>query len=157
MKTKLLCAMMLTALPSIAIGDGFEIEPTPNPPDAMTSRIYGIEVISPNDIWGVGLWRTSDFREYSLTMHNDGVQWSIVPSPSPLSPSGKPFVALDDVDAIASDDVYAVGNYSVYNVSSRDTFMLHWDGSSWEHIVTPGQSSFGARVCVRGRGWHRRK
>jgi hypothetical protein len=147
-KSKLLCVILLITLPSIAFGDTFEIEAAPNPPDATTSRIYGIEVIAPNDIWGVGLWRTSDFREYSLTMHYDGIQWSIIPSPSPLSPNGKPAVALDDVDAIASDDVYAVGSYAVYNVSSRDTFMLHWDGSSWEHIVTPGQSAFGAQGFV---------
>ncbi len=149
MKSSLLFILLIFAISGVASGDTFEIESTPNPAGSTATRIYGIKVIAPNDIWGVGMWRGSDFSEHSLTLHYDGVQWSIIPSPSPLSANGKPIVALDDVDAVATNNVYAVGRYSKYSqVSSPDTFMIHWDGNTWEHIVTPGQSSFGAQGFV---------
>lgn len=65
-----------------------------------------------------------------------GVQWSVVPSPSPGTVSDE----LADVDASSLSDVWAVGA----TVSNREDgareirpLTVHWDGSAWTAVPNP--------------------
>ncbi|MEO5951890.1 MAG: hypothetical protein ABIQ44_05400, partial [Chloroflexia bacterium] len=84
------------------------------------NMLYGIDVISPTDIWAVG---TGIGR--SLTMHWDGLTWNIVESPN----IGTFTNVLYSVSALASNDVWAVGEYS--NNESKHLLSMHWDGAQW--------------------------
>jgi hypothetical protein len=88
--------------------------------------LTGVAVIADDDAWAVGYAYTVNQSE-TLTLHWDGVQWTIVPSPSPTTQS-----LLLGVGASASDDVWAVGSA----VSPSSILIEHWDGSQW--TVVPG-------------------
>src|SRR5262245_52814 len=65
--------------------------------------LTGVAVIADDDAWAVGYAYTVNQFE-TLTLHWDGVHWTIVPSPSPTTQS-----LLLGMSASASDDVWAVG------------------------------------------------
>ena len=88
--------------------------------------LTGVAVIADDDAWAVGYAYTVNQAE-TLTLHWDGVRWTIVPSPSPTTQS-----LLLGVSASASDDVWAVG----FAVSPPSILIEHWDGSRW--TVVPG-------------------
>ncbi len=124
---------------------GFQPEPVPEPSEAEVVRLHDIVVVAPDDIWAVGFAVDLDAAEsLTVAMHYDGTAWSIMPSPSPENALGKREAILEDVDAVAPDLVYAAGSYTNQSVNSPDTLVLKWDGQSWTHLESPGQSGFGA-------------
>ncbi|HKP04191.1 MAG TPA: hypothetical protein VJU77_12630 [Chthoniobacterales bacterium] len=107
----------------------------PSPNVAGSSCILNaISVVALNDIWAVGYSIDSNFNNQSLTMHWDGANWQIVPSPSVGDD------ILYAVDAIASNDIWATGRTRVGYSSSR-TLTLHWDGSNWMVVASPNDST----------------
>ncbi len=100
-------------------------------------RLTDIVAISPDDIWAVGYAWTSQVRT-TVTAHYDGNAWTILPSPSPGSSAG-----LNAVAAVAADDVWAAGDYVPSGASANDSLVLHWDGTSWTVVPSPGVSQFG--------------
>jgi hypothetical protein len=96
--------------------------------------LNAISVVAANDSWAVGYSTDSNFNNQSLTMHWDGVTWSIVPSPSVGND------ILYAVDAIASNDVWAIGRTKVGYSSSR-TLTLHWNGSAWMVVPSPNDGT----------------
>ena len=93
--------------------------------------------------WAVGYQQTID-ELLTLVMRLDGDEWVQVSSPSPENVLGQAESTLFDIDGREGDDIWAVGGYTNQVANSNDTLALHWDGSSWEHVITPGQSGFGA-------------
>jgi len=76
------------------------------------NTLRGVAVISADDIWAVGY--ITEYGSYKmLTMHWDGVQWTVIPTGLP----GRLFAVM----ALASDNVWAVGSERI----------LHWDGLAW--------------------------
>src|SRR5207244_691981 len=75
----------------------------------------------------------------TLTMHWDGTQWSIVPSPNANSRTNY----LNRVSAVASNDVWAVGYYiAVVGGGGYDrTLAEHWDGNQWSIVPSPNVST----------------
>jgi len=113
-------------------GTAWATVPSPNPdPHSFLTAVGGT---GPNDVWAVGVssgsivsggeWRT-------LTMHWDGVRWTIVPSPNPLQVS-----QLFGVVALAPDDVWAVGSVFQDGHGPRP-HVMHWDGTAWNLAETP--------------------
>jgi len=96
--------------------------------------LNAISVVAANDIWAVGYSIDSGFNDRSLTMHWDGLTWSIVPSPSVGND------ILYAVDAVASNDVWAIGGTRV-GYSSSHTLTLHWDGLNWTVVPSPNDST----------------
>ena len=76
------------------------------------SEFYGIRALAANDIWAVGYTYHDGFTS-TLTMHWDGTQWNVVPSPS-FGPSGSKLYAAAPVSA---NDVWAVGTNVFDNIS----------------------------------------
>jgi hypothetical protein len=97
-----------------------------------------VAVISPTDVWAVGYYDAIGSPAQTLTLHWNGVQWSVMPSPNVGSGDN----VLSSVVAISSNDVWAVGNYQVGNNSH--TLTIHWDGTAWSVVPTPaiGANSF---------------
>jgi N-acetylneuraminic acid mutarotase len=128
-------------------GTQWSVVPSPN--IAQTSnRLGGISGVAANDIWAVGSY--SVFVPYetfrTLTLHWDGTQWSIVPSPNASNTS-----PLYDVSAISANDVWAVGDYG----GPTWTLTMHWDGSAWNIVPSPNantQSNVLSRVVAISPG-----
>lgn len=117
-------------------GTTWSIVPSPN--IGTGSMLTDVEAVAPNDVWAVGYYYeepTSGSR--TLTLHWDGVQWSIVPSPNGTTTRSN---TLSSISALASDDIWAVGDYM-----GTDTEVLieHWDGTQWSIVpaASPGAGS----------------
>ena len=128
-----------TALVTHWDGTQWTIVPTPPSPFQARLTLYGISAISPTDIWAVGEQVPSSeggeapLAYQPLSMHWDGIQWTIVPVPQ--EPGG---LLLNDVVALASNDVWAVGA----NDGFHATRAFHWDGSAWSLVPTPNGGQF---------------
>jgi hypothetical protein len=88
--------------------------------------------LSKNDVWvvGSGPGDKQPLRIY----HLDGVSWYTLPGPVL---HGETVHALA---AISKNDVWAVGNYEPLGNNDGapfKTFIMHWDGSTWQRIDSP--------------------
>jgi hypothetical protein len=110
-------------------------------PDPMPSQnlgtgdnaLFGIDVVSPTDIWAVGYYRpTPSSPRRTLFEHStDGFTWSVVPSPN----SGMGDNTLLSMSATSSSDFWAVG-YTGSTTTGR-LLLEHWTSGTWT-VVTPG-------------------
>lgn len=92
------------------------------------SELHAISVVSPTDAWAVGVVGISQDRGASpLVERWDGTSWSLVDLPDI---SG---AELYGVVEVAPDDVWMVGTFN----STRESLVLHWDGSSVARVATP--------------------
>ncbi len=82
--------------------DGTQWSAIANPAMATSSALFGVEALSPNDIWAVG--GISGSSGSYLTMHWNGVAWNIAPSPSA---SGGQY--LTSISALSTGDIWATG------------------------------------------------
>lgn len=113
--------------PLIEHWDGAQWSITPHPETEIgTIELRSVSVRAPNDVWAVGTKAINNVetRYESVTMHWDGAQWSIVPSPQ----SGGDYDHLEDVDALAANAVWAVGS------SNSGSLILFWNGSQWQVV-----------------------
>jgi hypothetical protein len=115
-------------------------------PDYANEANYltGAVAISANDVWAVGSWSwdkacsTTMWGCNTLTMHWDGEQWSIVPSPN--APNSR-WNHLHSISAISAGDIWAVGQYGGDSTLNQ-TLTLHWTCDSpgqcqWRYIDSP--------------------
>jgi hypothetical protein len=107
--------------------------PSPSP-GTLGNQLVDVAAISPNDIWAVGTYFGGERARSTLTLHWDGNQWSVIPSPNYSSGDND----LQSVVAIASDDVWAVGFYDI--PSAYATLTLRWDGFRWTQVPSPNPS-----------------
>lgn len=97
-----------------------------------SNHLYSMAALSPGDIWAVGashqgtdLWRT-------LSLHWDGKEWSIVPTPSPGALN-----SLNAISVVSSDEVWAVGDTTVNALTgSSQLLVTRWDGKRWQRVET---------------------
>lgn len=103
------------------------------PMESIRGLLYSVTAISPTDVWAVGDYSPDGQRNNSLTLHWNGTSWTQVPSPNYT-------VALNTylvgVSAKASNDVWAVGYYYYTTGVNANTFLIHWDGTSWTPVPT---------------------
>jgi len=93
------------------------------------NTLNDVAVVSASDVWAVGTYLTSTSIQRSLSLHWNGSNWSIVPSP----PIGSGDNVLYSVDALAANDVWAVGGYRGSSSGTR-VLTQHWDGTQWTVI-----------------------
>src|SRR5687768_2414901 len=115
-------------------GSSWEIVSSPNVA-SRTNELNSVTVISPNDIWAVGISRNVGGNYEGLTLHWDGSGWSAVSTPT--GPAGSELFA---VDGVSSNDVWATGIY-YDGLGGTQRHFLHWTGSSWGVVQSPGGSS----------------
>lgn len=171
-----LSLLTLTASSGLAqsVPCGGEIEQTILGVDPDVERIYAQRVrVIDGQAWAVG-WENTTSGSFNITYRLVDGQWTVVPSPSVEDAVGEYRNNLYDLDGSSADNIWAVGRHTGLT-SASDTLALRWDGSSWEHVPTPGESMFGlqgflfegvyvpdedaawfvghAASCVRGEGY----
>jgi hypothetical protein len=114
-------------------GSNWSRVPSPNPFKGE-HFLYGAAAISSDDVWAVGFSIPSGSETgQTTTMHWDGSQWSVVPSPH----LGNEDV-LFGVSALSSNDVWAAGEYFTFTGGQgQHTLTMHWDGSQWSVAPSP--------------------
>jgi hypothetical protein len=104
----------------------------------MTESGYltAVSALAPDDVWAVGHTFTGEGAQ-TLTMHWDGAQWSVVPSPNSSEYQFQDY--LTGVTAVSANDVWAVGydRAPSQNYYYLETLILHWDGTSWQVVDSP--------------------
>src|SRR3954447_3327870 len=106
------------------------------------SELDGVAGLGPNDVWAVGSFGNGTVTQ-TLTMHWDGSQWSIVPSPNVGANSMLVAVAAP-VGLQASNGVWAMGYSGVAGASQ--TLVMRWDGSQWSIVPSPNVGGTGSNI-----------
>ncbi len=119
-------------------GKNWSVVTSPNPAGKTFVVLNGVAAISANDIWAVGhSGDPSSIPLQTLTMHWDGTNWSLIPSPSPGTYNGN---VLTAVAAISTNDVWAVGWYQSGPTGQEGgALTMHWDGTSWTVVPNPSR------------------
>lgn len=101
-----------------------------------SNYLFGVSVVSPNDIWAIGS-NLNFFGRYSgtETQHWDGQEWSIVPSPQEEA-------QFSAVAGISTNNVWAVG----WQMSS--SYIAHWDGLEWVAVPHPDPDAYNRLYAV---------
>ena len=122
------------AIRSRGCSGAWEIVASPNTNDLDDNTLLATSSSGPDDAWAVGFLGSGGGGFIgTLTLHWDGVSWSVVPSPSPASF----FNALFGVVAISPDDAWAVGSTSNSASFRNRPLSMHWDGTRWTVVPTP--------------------
>jgi hypothetical protein len=86
-------------------------------------------------VWAVGYESQINGlnEQRPLTEHWNGMQWSIVASPSPGSGGSELF----GVTAIGSADVWAVGESRNFDTGVQRSLTMQWTGTHWTVVPSP--------------------
>jgi hypothetical protein len=105
---------------------------SPNPSSAY-NELYGVGAVSSNDIWAVGITGPNNSGITTpLIEHWDGSNWNVVPGAGP----GGGGDYLTAIAVNAANDIWAVG-YMYSDNPVTQTFIEHWDGTSWSAVSSP--------------------
>jgi hypothetical protein len=91
--------------------------------------LFGVEAISPSNVWAVGWVRPSNLGWMPLVEHWDGTSWSKVASPDP-----RLFRNLTAIAAISASNIWAAGTEGIEN----------WNGTSWSLVSSTPSSGVAA-------------
>jgi hypothetical protein len=125
-------------------GTSWTIVPSPNG-GTRYDELRALAMVSPSNIWAVGMTQTSGSTIRNLTMiqHFDGTSWTIVPSPNRPNETD---AWLLGVTATSANDVWAAGFDHV------GTLAEHWNGTSWTIVASPnpvaGTNLFNAVTAI---------
>jgi len=128
-------------------GNTWNVIASPNPAGKPDVELNGVTAVSANDVWAVGHSGDPSYIPYqTLTEHWNGINWSIVSSPSPGTYNGNDLTA---VAAISFNDIWAVGWYqSGPSGQEGGALTMHWDGTSWTVVPNPGKAALYAIAAV---------
>lgn len=129
----------LRQLPAAPGQCSWTVVPSPNrEPDRLDNQLNAVAAFSDDDVWAVGVSYVDQEggENFPLTMHWDGVAWTIVPVPDSFGHGD-----LVDVDGTSSNDLWAIG-------LGHDA--LHWDGSHWSTVplADPGTTYWHLEALV---------
>jgi hypothetical protein len=108
--------------------DGIAWTPVKAPSPGF-NYLYGVDGVSPDDVWMVGNYTRPDLSVQPLAEHWDGRAWKIVEA-QPLRYGG----VLYEVRVLSSDDIWAVGYRGTANAFEFQPLIEHWDGTAWSVI-----------------------
>ncbi len=115
-----------------------------------TGGLDGVAAVSGSDAWAVGNLTQNDSQQI-LMLHWNGKAWSRVTQPSVLTSAG----GLSAIKAVNAKDVWAVGSTGSASGTTH-TLLLHWNGSAWSQVTTPGSVKDGVLTAVTATtsgGW----
>lgn len=121
-------------------GNAWSVVPSPN--RSTGNVLTAVTATSPADIWAVGdSVDQATTSVQTLTMHFDGAQWKIVPSPNPLPKAFLNQNVMTSVVAVSPNDVTTAG-FTLDSLRQRElTLIEHWDGTRWQVVPSPNVSS----------------
>lgn len=113
-------------------GVEWSITPSPNA-SAGSNSLVSVTCASPIDCWAVGGWAAFGFgpRTQTLTVHWNGVSWTILPSPN----VGTQDTYIRSVSCASGDDCWAVGSYN--SGFANQTLIERWNGVLWTIASSP--------------------
>jgi hypothetical protein len=115
----------------------------PLSPGTLDNSLSSVTVLSPCDVWAVGLDISSGAFQ-TLIEHWNGFSWTLADSPDPGS--GNNF--LTSVRAASATSIWAVGSAS--DGTASKTLIEHWNGTAWKTVPSPSPgSNFNALNGVR--------
>jgi hypothetical protein len=119
-------------------------------PDFVNYRFNSIDALSPNNVWVAGESGPSASSGFTgtatLVEHWDGSSWSIVTSPTPGT---GPY--LSGISSRGGSDVWAVGQITPSGGGPVQALSLHWDGTAWSSVATPGVGATRVLAAVSSR------
>jgi hypothetical protein len=123
---------------------------SPNTSVAGDNVLTSVTCASDADCWAVGYHVALAGPILTLTLHWDGLTWSLVPSPNP-NPTQENF--LYGVTCASSADCWAVG--LTFLGQDYETVIQRWNGSSWSLVASPNiagaaQNFLYGVVCTSG-------
>ena len=128
-------------------GSGWASVPIPQPSPVM---LFGVEALTPNDVWAVGQTYLGGAHWIPIALHWDGVRWTRTAVGS--FPNGG---ALRDIVALSPTRIYAVG-LDGEGTNAR-SLVLRWDGTAWTREATPsppvGPKLFGVAAVAPATVW----
>src|SRR5579863_94757 len=112
-------------------GTTWSVVPSPNV-GTGDDHLYGVAAVSSTDIWAVGISNAHPTSaSKTLVEQWNGMNWRVVPSPSPGQLS-----SLSAVTVVSASDVWAVGAY--FNSGGiQQTLVEHWNGARWSVVSSP--------------------
>ena len=116
-------------------GTSWQIQQSPNVRGGY-NVLTGVVAISPTDAWAIGTSRVSGNAE-GLIEHWDGSTWAIQPSAQVAGAQ----LNLSGVSATSATDVWAVGYFTPPGSTVEQTFIEHWDGTSWTQLSSPNATA----------------
>lgn len=99
-----------------------------------TNFLYGIDAVSPTELWTVGYSRNPFQPGVGLTIHYTNGGWQIVNSPNPAGASS---TSLSAVAAISATNAVAVGTYQDSATFEERPLAMRWNGASWQLLTVP--------------------
>jgi hypothetical protein len=129
-------------------GVGWTVVPSPD----RSGALLGVAALAPNDAWAVGQYSSGppgQPNSRTLSIHWDGAQWSVVPTPNVVVNGSEVSTRLDAVTAVGPSLVWAVGTH-VPGLYAQPVIQ-RWDGSSWG-IVAHGATPQSAHLMGIGAG-----
>jgi hypothetical protein len=99
-----------------------------SPSPAINSQLAGVAATSATSAWAVGTTGKAG-TEQTLILRWDGKTWKQVTSPDPAG--GDTDDSLNGVFASSAGNAWAVGD------SDDGSFVLHWNGHSWQTAFGP--------------------
>lgn len=111
--------------------DGTSWAMVPNPTQTRAGTyLRGAAVLSPSDIWAVGVQSDDSGTVAPLIEHWDGAAWKVVDTPT-----GNPPAAFYSVSAAGPNDVWAVGAQTQQGTTNLAVPLVeHWNGSAWSEV-----------------------
>jgi len=122
-------------------------------PDVSEGDVLSaVTATSANDVWVVGTSTDEPTTSIqTLVEHFDGTEWTVVPSPNPLSKAPLNQNILTSVTAISANDVTAAGFISDASLLHQLTLVEHWDGTQWSVVPSPnGSTGSGVQNILMG-------
>lgn len=105
------------------------------PSNFTSNGLSSITAVGPNDIWAVGNVSDNLSLTQPLIQHWNGTTWTRVPAPA--RPAGISHFGLSSVAAVSSGDVFAVGSLDHEDLSGSQSWVVHWNGTSWSTVSAP--------------------
>jgi hypothetical protein len=88
---------------------------------------------------GTSAWAGASHSSASCT-----ARWRLLPNPTPKDGN------LSSVAALSPDDVWAVGVVGRAYTNSERALVEHWNGTSWQRVVSPNVGRRGNLTAVAG-------
>lgn len=126
-------------------GSSWTVVNTPLTTGGNGSRIEDIVYISDSEIWligdQVGVFPQGGASYRALAMKWDGGS-NFVVTTTPFPGVGTPGFGLMAASAVSSNDIWAVGGGSDGDYLGNNSYIIHWNGSSWTHVPGPHPGTY---------------
>ena len=114
-------------------GHTWTVLPTPDP-GSSGNHLYGVDAVSPDDVWAVGQQLGSQAPDNGLVEHWDGQSWAVIPMPAATAS-----VLLDGVTVASDGTVWVDGEADSPSAGGRP-LIESYSGGIWQTASLPASA-----------------